>query len=197
MNAEIKKPYIDFETERLHIRTVVPEDRDDYMALRIGNSPISAAYATMQGFSDCEWDEELHAEDDIYLSEFQKQDGVFVASASVQHFRSCRIEFGYDVVDGYRNRGIAPEIVKGLLVEVHCLFPETVVIIRVGKDNMSSRHVAEKCGGKLVGNEDSIVGRLIERYADSAQSRAGYLMSDDLIAALERGKDFVCIYEMP
>ena len=197
MKAEIKKPYIDFETERLHIRTVAPEDRDDYMALRIGNSPISAAYAAMQGFTDYEWEGELHAEDDIYLSVFQKQGGAFVASASVQHFRSGCIEFGYDAVDGYRNQGIATEVVKSLLAEVHRLFPETAVIIRVGKDNMSSRRVAEKCGGVLIGSEDSIVGRLIERYTDSAQSRDGYLMSDDLIAALERGKDYVCIYEMP
>ena len=47
MEAEVKKPYIDFETKRLHIRSVVPEDNDVYMALRISNSPISAVYATM------------------------------------------------------------------------------------------------------------------------------------------------------
>ena len=59
-----EKPYIDFETERLHIRSVDKEDRDVYMALRISNSPIAAAYSSMSGFTDFEWEGELNAEDD-------------------------------------------------------------------------------------------------------------------------------------
>ncbi len=35
------KPYIDFETERLHIRSVTKEDKEDCMALRIHNSYMS------------------------------------------------------------------------------------------------------------------------------------------------------------
>ena len=197
MEAEVKKPYIDFETKRLHIRSVVPEDNDVYMALRISNSPISAVYATMPEFADYEWNGELLSEDDIYLSVFQKRDGTFVASASIQHFKSSRIEFGYDVVKEYRNRGIATEIVNGLLAEVHRRFPEAVAIIRVGKENAISRRVAEKCGGVMIGNEDSFVDRLIKSNAENAQARAGDLMSDDLMTALELGKDYVCIYEMP
>ena len=78
------KPYIDFETERLHIRSVTKEDKEDFMALRIHNSDISSVYSEVSGFEDLEWESELNSEKDIYLSIFRKTDEVFVASASIQ-----------------------------------------------------------------------------------------------------------------
>ena len=48
------KPYIDFETERLHIRSVTKEDKEDFMALRIHNSDISSVYSEVSGFKDLE-----------------------------------------------------------------------------------------------------------------------------------------------
>ncbi|MCR4657806.1 MAG: GNAT family N-acetyltransferase [Lachnospiraceae bacterium] len=105
------KPYLDFETERLHIRTVSEADRDAYMSLRVGNSTISVAYSAISGFEDFEWESELNDEKDIYLSVFIKDEEIFIASASLQDYQSDTIEMGYDVVEGYRNHGHATEIV--------------------------------------------------------------------------------------
>ena len=75
------------------------------------------------------------------------------------------------------------------------------VIISVGKDNLISRRVAEKCGGVLIGTEDSFVSRMITKltgkYTLSELDTDAAQKYDDLREAMERGKDFVCIYELP
>ena len=196
-----KKTFIDFETNRLHIRSVMEADKDDYMALRVNNSNISEAYSIMPDFTDYEWDGELNGDEDIYLSVFLKSDGTFVASASVQNYQEESVEIGYDVKEESRNVGIATEIVKGLLAEVHSLFPKSRVIIRADYENDASKRVAEKCGGVLIRREDSFACRMfsmtqkaLETEGDDFEQSEKYA---DMRALMEKGKDAVCVYELP
>ena len=195
------KPFIDFETERLHIRSVIEADKNEYMALRVNNSNISKAYSIMPDFTDYEWDGELNGEEDIHLSVFLKLDGIFVASASVQNYQEETVEIGYDVKEESRNAGIATEIVKGLLAEVHRLFPKSKVIIRADYENDASKRVAEKCGGVLIRREDSLACRMfsITKNALEAEGK-DFEQSEqyaDMRALMEKGKDAVCVYELP
>lgn len=197
----VEKPIIDFETERLHIRSVMEADKDDYMSLRVKNSNISMAYSVMPGFTDYEWEGELNGEDDIHLSVFIKPDEVFVASASIQNYKEKTVELGYDVKDDYRNTGIATEIVKGLLAEVHRLCSESKVIIRADHENDASKRVAEKCGGILIRREDSFACRMFSSTKEVLE-KAGkdFEQSDnykDMKELMEKGKDSVCVYELP
>ena len=187
------KPYIDFETERLHIRSVTKEDKEDFMALRIHNSVISSVYSEVSGFEDLEWESELNSEKDIYLSIFRKTDEVFVASASIQAYEKTTIELGYDVSEAYRNRGYATEIIRGLGAEVHRKFPGARVIIRIEKDNIASRKAAEKGGGILTQNEDSLVNQWFAKLKDLCNDET----KNEIGELLEQGKDSVCVYEIP
>lgn len=195
------KPLIDFETDRLHIRSVIEADKDDYMSLRVKNSSISKAYSIMPDFTDYEWDGELNGEDDIHVSVFLKPEGVFVASASIQNYKEKTIELGYDVKEDYRNEGIATELIKGLLSEVHRLFAEAQVIIRTDHENDASRRVAEKCGGVLIRREDSFACKMfsitkeaLEKSGKDFEQSDNY---DDMKELMVRGKDSVCVYELP
>lgn len=143
------------------------------MNIRKGNSVISSAYR-FPGFEDFEWDSELNSPDSVYLSVFIKTTGMLVASASIQKYIGPEIELGYDVADGYRNKGIATEVVKALLEEVHRRFPKTRVVVRTENDNAASRRVAEKCGGVLTESEDTfmtVAASLVKEMDDKGTLR--------------------------
>lgn len=196
-----EKPFIDFETDHLYIRNVAEEDKDDYMSLRVNNSNISMAYSIIPDFTDFEWNGELNGQDDIYFSVFRKPDKSFVASASIQNYREETAELGYDVKEGYRNMGIATELIKGLLAEFHRLLPDTKVIIRADHENDASRRVAEKCGGTLIRMEDSFAYRIFSATKKSLEEAGKDIdQSDsynDMRELMEKGKNSVYVYELP
>ena len=162
----MEKPIIKFETERLFVRSVQEKDKEYSMALRVGNSEISDAYNSSPGFCDMEWNHELTSRDDIFLSAFLKETGRFIASGSIQKFKTNTIEFGFDVLAEYRNRGVAAELVNGMLQVVRTQFPGRSVRIRTRRENAACRRVAEKCGGVLTEYEadpwELAILRLIE-----------------------------------
>ena len=128
MNPDNDKPIIDFETERLHIRSVQECDKEAYIALRIQNSMTPKAYEKIPGFRDYEWESELNGDGDLFLSVFLKPEELFVASASIQHYKKPAIEIGYDVVKEYQNRGIATELIKGLVNPMCCISPRIAIL---------------------------------------------------------------------
>ena len=201
MDGIMKKPVIDFTTERLHIRTVSSEDKSEYMSLRVNNSNLKAAYFAIPGFEDFEWENELNAEDDIHLSVFLKNDNTFIGSASIQNFKSDILELGYDVVEEFRNLGYATEIVSGLLSEIHRIFPNTEAIIRTDRENTASKNVAKKCGGVLIRNEDSFASRLFqdikEKYDHVGDDFESVNGRADMMSLIEQGRESVCVYKLP
>ena len=154
---------MDFETKRLHIRSVEEKDKEPYMSLRSNNSDFSAAYEILPGFFDYEWEGELNSKEDIYLSVFFKDNGIFVGSASIQSYKEDIAELGFDVCKEYWNQGIATEILNGLIGEAYRLYKFSKIVVRANKDNLASRRVAEKCGGAFEGYEDSPVNNALKR----------------------------------
>lgn len=189
-----KKPLIDFETERLHIRSLVESDKDTYMSLRINNSNFASVYSLEPNLVDDVWECEFYGEEDIYLAVTLKANDKMIASASIQCYKDKNIELGYDVNKEYQKQGIASEILTGLVAEAHRIFKAARIFVRVDRDNMASRRVAEKCGGMLVETDDfqsidSIIAMIKEH---TGTIDAGYEMN----IAIEKLKDSVCIYEM-
>ena len=131
----MEKPSIVLETERLYIRPVQEMDKDAYMSIRVANSDFTAAYQTWTELYDRVWECELESKDSLYLSVFQKADHVLVASASIQNYSHDMIELGYDVAEGYRNRGFATEVLGALTVRVHEEFPGIPVQVCIRSDN--------------------------------------------------------------
>ncbi len=198
MPSDIAKPYIEFETKRLHIKPVTEEDRKEYMSLRVQNSKISSAYATMPGFEDMEWNGELNSDDDIFFSVRLKPEGTFVASASIQDFRKHTIELGYDVCKEDQNQGIATELLKQLYTEAHRFFYEAEIIIKINKDNVVSRRVAEKSGATFIRYDDSFISKRIGDILDSSNNEDGTKLDKQysrLSKIAEEGKNSICIYQ--
>ncbi len=99
------------------------------------------------------------------------------------------------VFNEYQNQGIASEILAGLVSETRRLFKDVRIFVRVDKENMASRRVAEKCGGMLVRTDDAqtigAIIALVKRHTGTMNA------SDEMNSTIEKLKESVCIYEMP
>ena len=189
-----KKPLIDFETERLHIRSLTEGDKDAYMSLRINNSNFISVYSLEPKLADDVWECEFLSEDDIYLAVTFKSSDEIIASASIQRYKENNIELGYDVYKEYQKQGIASEILTGLVREAHQLFKNALLFVRIDKVNIASRRVAEKCGGKLIKNNDS---QTINAIISAVKKYSGTTaLSAETSSIIEKIKDSVCIYKM-
>ena len=195
----MKKPKVSFETERLLIRTVEEFDKEKYMALRAETSEIATAYTAFPEFREFEWDNELNSLNSIYLAVFYKENSEFVASCSIQGFNTTIIEFGFDVVEEYRNQGIATELVKGLLQIVDDIFPGKPVIIRTKITNSACKKVAEKCGGKLDSFETNAIARALKELIRAFDSQK--TVNDETLKTRKQNKELVdentedvCVY---
>lgn len=189
------KPLIAFETERLNIRSLVESDKDTYMSLRICNSNFASVYSLEPKLADDVWEYEFSGDNDIYLAVTFKASDEIIASASIQSYKEENVELGYDVFNEYQNQGIASEILAGLVSETRRLFKDVRIFVRVDKENMASRRVAEKCGGMLVRTDDAqtigAIIALVKRHTGTMDA------SDEMNSTIEKLKESVCIYEMP
>ena len=103
------------------------------------------------------------------------------------------------MVKEYQNRDIATELIKGLVNEIHRIFTDTRIIITTGRNNAASRRVAEKCGGTLVGFDNSIISRIYEIAKEGLEGKG--TENDEkyrkIRESIEEDKDSVCVYELP
>lgn len=195
----MEKPRISFETERLIVRSIEDADQEYYMDLRAETSELAAAYQTLPGFREKEWDTELNGTDDIYMAAFLKEDSTFVASCSFQNYVGDVLELGYDVVAEYRNRGIATELVNGMLVTAFSVFAGKPALIKTKSSNQACRRVAEKCGGEFKGYEETPAAKAIasmmqELREKDPEDETFKKLQKENEAFLEESKDGVCIY---
>ena len=90
---------------------------------------------------------------------------------------------------------------KGLLAEVHSLFPKANVIIRADYENDASKRVAEKCGGVLIRREDSFACRMFSITKEALETEGkDFEQSEqyaDMRELMGKGKDAVCVYKLP
>ncbi|MCR5402218.1 MAG: GNAT family N-acetyltransferase [Butyrivibrio sp.] len=100
---------------------------------------------------------------------------------------------GFDVVEEYRNRGYATEIVTALIEQVHDLLPASKILVKMRKDNDASRRVAEKCKGIFTGYEDSIVSKTTRKVLANCEDEK---KREELQAVIEKGRNGVLVYAM-
>lgn len=196
----MRKPKISFETDRLFIRSIIEEDKETYMGMRLPADDISNSYSMPYGFRDILWEKELNSGDAAYVIVLRKEDDEPVAIGSFQKLNTATVELGFVVAERHRMQGIATELLKGMIREVQHDFPEKAVRICTRITNTACRRVAEKCGGVLSGNE---FGPATEALASLLVSAERRLSEDDgelkrlrnsITSFIEENKEGVCIY---
>ena len=162
------------------------------MALRREAGNYEALYQAYEDFSDCCWKVILADRDTIYMMVFRLPEKEFVAACSFQNIHNDSIQLGYDVVAPFRGKGIGTEVVKNLISLAHATFPNKHVEVKIKRGNIASQRVTEKCGGKLIGTEDTPEAQLFQQFMGSY----GGADLDSRQEAVQRGKNAVLIYEV-
>lgn len=194
-SIKLMKPFVDFETERLHIRSLSVADKDADISLKAQLDDV--VDDDEYGYFEDEFRDDIQDDNDICLSVYMKADGTFVAEAAFQNYQNSEVELAYGVLEAYRNQGIATEIVQGLMKEAHRLFKDKTVIIGADKNNAASKRVIEKCGGVLVRYEDSLMSQRLALIFGNPGDKGYQYNTKGIKETIENGRGSMCIYEMP
>ncbi len=186
---------IDAIQDGYRFRTLREEDKDRFMELWCESSHYSEAYKNVEGLADLSWREILGKNNIIYLMVFRLPEE-FVASCCIQDIREEVIRLGYRVVPQLRGQGIGTEMVQRLIALTRAHFPGKGIEIRVRQENLPSRRVAEKCGGKLIGTTDTPETVYYQAFLDKSREALEPQHIIEIQGCIDRGKDGVVIYEV-
>jgi [ribosomal protein S5]-alanine N-acetyltransferase len=165
------------ETERLSLRTMLPEDLDGLFRV-FSDSRVLASF-DLEAFSREQMERWLnrnleHQAQYGYglFSIFLRAEGTLIGDCGLEHMElggRSEVELGYDLRSDYWNRGLATE--AALAVRDYAFttldLPRLVSLIREGND--ASARVAEKVGMRL-DRELDLEGRPFRIFALNRQS---------------------------
>ena len=131
---------------------IVDEDREDYVELCRQINGEDTYYLDPY-LKDMMWEQTLKGETKIF-SIFDSS-GEYCGSIEVQKPSSDTPEIGIDLLESRRNKGIAAKAVKMVAKRTYEERKVEYFVIRILSGNLHSKHVFEKMGVILIGEEES------------------------------------------
>lgn len=127
------------------------EDKENYIKLRrqVTASPIfydNPELAAIMWESAIEGDERNYS---IY------KEGAYCGNVVLQHSSEDIPEIGVDLLEEYRNQGIASKAIKLLVKTDYKERQGEYYLLRVSSRNLHSKHMVEKMGAVFIGYEES------------------------------------------
>lgn len=138
-----------FQTKRLQIKPITPEDREDVLDLvtdsTVGKTYMFPEYQTREAAEPLfQRLVELSKDDSRYVAGVYL-DGRFIGMMNAVEIKETQVEMGYAFLPPYYSRGYATESFQGAIAY---LFDHgfTTVLAGAFSENASSMRVMEKCG---------------------------------------------------
>ena len=135
-------------TEHYTLRRILPEEKTEYEAMAQTENPDF-----IQDVSGClAWDE-LLSEDHLTCSILKKDTGAFCGFCQLQWVFSDTPELGIDLLQEYQKKGVAIEVLPLFLAHAKYLLKNEFFYSKIKKNNLPSQKLAEKIGGRCVGEK--------------------------------------------
>ena len=138
-----------FQTKRLQIKPITPEDREDVLDLvtdsTVGKTYMFPEYQTREAAEPLfQRLVELSKDDSRYVAGVYL-DGRFIGMMNAVEIKETQVEMGYAFLPPYYNRDYATESFQGAIAY---LFDHgfTTVLAGAFSENAASMRVMEKCG---------------------------------------------------
>lgn len=138
-----------FQTKRLQIKPITPEDREDVLDLvtdsTVGKTYMFPEYQTREAAEPLfQRLVDLSKDDSRYVAGVYL-DGRFIGMMNAVEIKETQVEMGYAFLPPYYNRGYATESFQGAIAY---LFDHgfTTVLAGAFSENAASMRVMEKCG---------------------------------------------------
>jgi RimJ/RimL family protein N-acetyltransferase len=148
-----REPYV---TDGVYsIFPISEEDRDNYVELHRQLNGAHSLY--LNPFAkDIMWETTLHGKNRVYS--IYDKDHKYCGSIELQNPEEDTPEIGIDLLESMRNKGIAPKVVPMFARKTYEIKSALYFLIRISSENPHSKHVFEKMGASLIGEEISING---------------------------------------
>lgn len=159
-------------------------DKDEYLKLLRETTSISYESLSQEICNNIMWNLALEG----VFCEFSIIDnmGNYCGNIMIKYPKTEHPEIGIDIVEKYRNHGIAPKAIKMLAKRAYCDRQVEYYILRVSSQNQHSKHVIEKLGGVLDNSEDLFFNRLLcalkDRFEGESYEKLRKMVKEELLA---------------
>lgn len=146
-------------TENLTLRRYRPEDIEELYE-RFGTDPEMYRYSGWNPYATPEMAKETvlgfidNYSDDHSYSWVMDIEGIVVGMIGAYDYKPGRIEVGFSVAGGWQGRGLATDALRKVLEYLTVNEGIPLVTAWCAEENVSSRHVLEKAGMRLVRREE-------------------------------------------
>jgi RimJ/RimL family protein N-acetyltransferase len=152
--------------QEYYVSPIMESDRNNYVELRKQTNGGYTVYLD-SSYGDFLWkkliDEQTVEGNDKFFSIFDK-DNVYCGNLELQKPESSTPEIAIELMENMRNKGIAPKVVTMFCKKTCEIKDIDYFLIRISSNNLHSRHVFEKIGVVLIGEEECYFNKTMKRY---------------------------------
>ena len=169
------------EQGRLIIRQISEEDYSAYYEMQYSRSFVRKFfdYESMRKVWKKEKEEHL-----LIFTIIEQCSNEICGFCQLKHMDTPTPELGIDIIDEFMGKGYAQEAIRLLISHAKLYYNVDYFTWEAEKDNLISRHIAEKLGGKLIKEKPLLPDSFITFGKDK-----GILTSDEDIS-------YVCVYKI-
>lgn len=131
---------------------IADDDKDNFVELQRQINGDSTIFL-MSAIKDFAWNTLLSYENDRAYSIYESG-GEYCGCIELNNYKDDIPEIALNLVEGKRNQGVAAKAVKMLVKKLCEERRVDYFLVRIMSDNSHSKHVFEKMGAVLIGEED-------------------------------------------
>lgn len=169
-----------------YLRPLAAEDKEDYMSLRQQITEMSFLYSTPE-LLEFMWSASTEL-GDINYSIFDSNHE-YCGNVILQNPKADIPEIGVDLIEAKRNQGIAARAIKMLARQVYEELEVDYFLLRVSSRNSHSRHMIEKLGAVLIGEEEGEFKRMIRTMREVLDEDSFAKMVERIPSLLDKNID--------
>ncbi len=173
------------------------DDRDSYVELHRQLSGESTLFLNPH-CKDMMWEQVVGVNEDIVYSIYDNN-GEYFGSIELQNYDSDTPEIGIDLLEGKRNKGIAPEVVKLFARRTYAERKVEYFLIRISSKNKHSKHVFEKMGVVFIGTTESpfdVIMRNCKNVLEKMNSNASVQDEFEKYICIDSEKEVIYEYKL-
>lgn len=149
------------------IYPIADEDREDYTELHRQTNGETTLFKNPVT-KNMMWEVTLNGVTKIYS--IYNSENQYCGSIELQNPTSETPEIGIDLLENFRNKGIAPLVIPMFAKAVCKQQNVRNFIIKITASNSHSIHIFEKLGAEFIGEEESFYKKLVKMYTEMCKS---------------------------
>lgn len=173
------------------IYPIANEDREDYVELKrqingettLFKNPIT---------KDIMWETTLTGVTKVYS--IYNSENKYCGNIELQNPTSETPEMGIELLENFRNKGIAPTVIPMFVRAVCDQHNVQHFIIKIAASNSHSRHIFDKLGAEFIGEEESFYKKIVKMYKEMCKSSE---KAYELAKRYEADDEPVYVYKLP